>query len=126
MIMKRKIWLDPERFALCEVESFEKVDIYHNLTRIDIESIKEAMINNGYCVERIVCDPIDDAVVVDKLSFFFMGERYDLNQCSDILEWVGDSQVYDFTRYYDKIVFHHPDGRFYAAYIEDTSNYFKI
>lgn len=121
--MRRKIWIDEEHFALCEVKQEKDYDYYHNLTHIDAKSIAEAMKNNGFCVTNIV----DGVIIVNKKRFFFLdNEDYVLNQCSDIFDWFGESQIWDFTYYYDRIVFHHPDGIFYAAYLEDTSNYIKV
>ena len=124
MIMKDvKIWINPERFALCEVEQNAKLDIYHIVSSgFGIETIKKAMVENGY----FIVDADEDVIVVDRQSFFFKGERYSLNQCSDLWDWFGESRVYEFTYYYDRIVFHSPDRHFYGAFIEDTDNYTKI
>lgn len=49
------------------------------------------------------------------------GKTYVLNQCEDIWDWFGSSQVGEYTRYYSRTVFHKEDG-FYAAYSDDLSN----
>jgi hypothetical protein len=49
------------------------------------------------------------------------GKNYALNQCEDIFKWFEDSVVGEFTRYYDRIVFHTEYG-FYAAYADNLSN----
>lgn len=49
------------------------------------------------------------------------GKNYTLNQCEDIFKWFEDSVVGEFTRYYNKAVFHTESG-FYAAYADNLSN----
>lgn len=119
--MKRKIWLDDVRYAVCEVEHGDNnIDIYEpNYMSSDLVN---AMRDNGYYLKEVQ----DDAVLVDRTFFFFKNGCYRLNQCSDLFEWFGDSQVGDFTYYYNKVVFHSFDGRFYAADIDDTTNFIQI
>jgi hypothetical protein len=68
---------------------------------------------------------VTGVININRRCFKFKGERYTLKQCSDIFEWFGDAEVYEFTYYYDRVVFHTPNG-FFAAYIEDTSNYIGV
>ena len=49
------------------------------------------------------------------------GKNYVLNQCEDIWEWFKESVIGEYTRYYDRVVFHTEDG-FYAAYADDLTN----
>ena len=49
-----------------------------------------------------------------------------LVQCEgDLLEWVANAQVWDYTYYYDKVVWVEPDGA-WAAYQGNISNKWKI
>ena len=119
----KKIWLDNERFVACEVESSDcgRYD-YYICPKNRVDEVVKAMKDNGMCV----LEWFDTGVItINRRCFKFKGERYTLKQCSDIFEWFGDAQVYEFTYYYDRVVFHTPSG-FFAAYIEDTSNYIGI
>jgi hypothetical protein len=49
------------------------------------------------------------------------GKEYTLNQCEDILDWFTTSKIGEYTRFYDKVVFHTEDG-FYSAYADDLTN----
>ena len=49
------------------------------------------------------------------------GRTYVLNQCEDIWKWFKESIVGEFTRFYNRVVFHTEDG-FYSAYADDLSN----
>ena len=122
--MKRKIWLDGERFASLEVRNEGEIDIYQLDESTDErrKEIVNAMTRNGYSFFAVETT----RVAVKHDWFIFDGYSFGLYQCSDIFDWFADSKKGDFTYYYDRIVFHHPDGRFYAAYIEDTSNYIGI
>ena len=120
--MKRKIWLDANRFVSCEIENEGKLDIYKPYKMCP--ELVDAMGSNGYFLKGVNVE--HNEILVDRTLFLFNGGIYNLNQCSDLFEWFGESKVYEFTYYYNRIVFHHPDGRFYAAYIEDTDNYTKI
>ena len=122
--MKRKIYLNGERYVECRISNCEHIDVYSFDFPDKKEEIKQAMINNGYKLV-IPMDEEPDDIVVNRNQFYFKGEKYDLNQCSDIFEWFEESLVYEFTYYYDRIVFHTPLG-IIAAYIEDTSNYMRI
>lgn len=53
------------------------------------------------------------------------GLKYVLNQCCNIWEWFTSSKVGEYTRFYDKVVFHTYDG-FYAAYYNNLNNGFYI
>ncbi|RHH14405.1 hypothetical protein DW228_06285 [Bacteroides fragilis] len=62
----------------------------------------------------------------------FNGYLYVLNQCcgeahedEDLFEWCERSAVGEFTRYYDKTVFHTNSG-FIAAHSDDLSNFWDI
>ncbi len=59
-------------------------------------------------------------------EIIFMGEKFTLNQCDDIWQWFATSKVYEFTRFYDRVVFHAPNDYFYGAYRNDLSNYARI
>ena len=123
--MKKKIWLDNERFIACDVSTEFKVDVYTFDCKDRRKELVEAMINNGFSILN-ADDVNEDWIEVRRDRFVFLGETYCLNQCSDLFEWFGDSQVGEFTYYYSHLVFHHTDGRFYSADIEDTSNYIQI
>lgn len=49
------------------------------------------------------------------------GKTYTLNQCDDIFDWFESSAVGEFTRYYDKVVFHTDEG-IYSAYADNLNN----
>lgn len=55
----------------------------------------------------------------------FNGKKYILNQCEDIWKWFKESKVGEYTRFFSRAVFHAEDG-FYAAYIDDLSNYARV
>ena len=119
--MKRKIWLDDIRYEVCEIEHGDNnIDIYEPYKMSD--ELVKAMKTNGYSIKEVK----DDAILVNREFFYFQGGCYYLNQCSDLLEWFGDSQIGHFTYYYNKVVFHAFDRRFYAADIDDTSNFIQI
>ena len=122
--MNRKIYLDGERFISCRISNCEHIDVYSFDFPERKEELRQAMIENGYDLVKPMDEEPDD-IVVNRKYFHFKGEKYYLNQCSDIFDWFGESQVYEFTYYYDRIVFHTPTG-YIAAYIEDTSNYMRI
>lgn len=126
--MKRKIYLDGERYASCEVNNYGDVEVYLFGSSVDMHEVAMAMGRNGFFVKQVFADEEDEeyaSIVVDRQKFRFKGEDYTLNQCSDIFDWFGESQVGDFTYYYDRVVFHTSLG-FYAAYINDTSNYIRV
>ena len=119
--MKRKVFLSDNRYITCEVTNGDNnIDIYEPYKMS--EELVDAMRDNGYYLKEVQ----DDAILVDRTYFFFKNGCYILNQCSDLFEWFGDSQIGDFTYYYNKVVFHAFDGRFYAADIDDTTNYIMI
>ena len=122
--MKRKIWLDNERFIACEVVyQGGNVDAYFFDCKDRREELVQAMKDYGF---NILPSYFGDEIRVNTAVFHFQGEQFTLKQCSDIFAWFGESCVGQFTYYYDRIVFHHYDGTFYAAFIEDTSNYIQI
>ena len=62
----------------------------------------------------------------------FNDKEYILNQCcgenhegENLFEWCERSNVGEFTRYYDKIVFHTENG-FVAAYSDNLENSWSI
>lgn len=61
-----------------------------------------------------------------KEEIIFLGEKFSLNQCEDIWKWFKTSKVYEFTRYYDRVVFHAPNDYFYQAHRDDLTNYGRI
>lgn len=123
--MRRKIWIDEERYASCEVTTDGMTDFYLFDAFKDTkrrQEIVDAMNRNGFSIYAVS----DKGVAVSRKYFIFKGVTFGLNQCSDIFDWFADSRKGDFTYYYDRIVFQHPDGNCYAAYLEDTSNYIKV
>jgi len=82
------------------------------------------MQENGFCIKSVFEE--DAAICIDRTHFIFNGEIYSLNQCSDIFDWFGESQVGDFTYYYDRVVFHASKGHYFAAYIDDITNYIEV
>lgn len=120
----KKIWLDNERFVACEVESSDcgQYD-YYICPKNRVDEVVFAMMENGMVVNEWSYDT--GVITINRRCFKFKGETYTLKQCSDIFEWFGDAQVYEFTYYYDRVVFHTHNG-FYAAYIENTSNYIGV
>ena len=59
------------------------------------------------------------------MKCYLDGKNYVLNQCEDIWKWFKESVIGEYTRYYDKVVFHTKDG-FYSAYADDLSNGYFI
>lgn len=59
-------------------------------------------------------------------EIIFQGEKFTLNQCEDIWQWFKTSKVYEFTHFYDRIVFHAPNDYFYGAYKDDINNFVRI
>ena len=121
----KKIWLDNERFVACEVTTDGEIDTYsfgEYTDELQWEKIVKAMESNGFCFYGLVYGK----VMVKRKFFKFKGVIFHLNQCSDLFDWFEKSEKGDFTYYYDRIVFHHTDGKFYAAYLEDTSNFIEI
>lgn len=55
----------------------------------------------------------------------FNGKTYTQKQCDDIFQFLDTSEIGEYMRYYDKIVFH-TDAGFIAAYSDDLSNYWDI
>jgi len=122
--MIRRIFLDGGRYASCEVENYGENDVYLFSSVVDLEEVEKTMRTNGFYVKGIRVE--EGALVVDRTKFFFNGEIYSLNQCSDIFDWFGESQVGDFTYYYDRVVFHASKGHYFAAYIDDITNYIEV
>lgn len=123
--MRRKIWLDGEHFIACEVVyQGGGVDSYLFCSKRREELIR-AMKDYGFDIIPSKLG-LENEISVNRAVFYFQGEQFTLKQCSDIFEWFGDSCVGQFTYYYDRVVFHHTDGKFYAAYIEDTTNFIEI
>lgn len=57
----------------------------------------------------------------------FQGKLYTLNQVQeDLFEFTDNSKPGEYTRYYDKIVFHTERNGFIAAYANDLNNYWAI
>lgn len=120
---ERKVWLDAERFVACQIKaSNDKCELYSCPKGRGAEVLK-AMLNNGMVVTTYNLGMTD--FVVDRTQMNFQGERFCLNQCSDIWEWFSKSKEGEFTYYYDRVVFHCSDG-IYAGYREDINNYMKI
>ena len=124
--MRRKIWIDGEHFIACEVVyQGGNVDSYIFDCPKRRDELIKAMKDNGFDIVPSKVS-LQDEISVNRAVFHFQGELFTLNQCSDIFEWFENSCVSQFTYYYDRVVFHHYDGRIYAAYIEDTTNYMMI
>ena len=122
-MVTKKIWLDANRFVSCEVDdrSSDTFDFYTS-PKERVFDVVTAMRYNGMLVASID----GNRICVNRTKMWFQGDLYKLRQCSDLFEWFGDSQIGDFTYYYNKVVFHAFDGRFYAADIDDTTNYIMI
>lgn len=57
----------------------------------------------------------------------FQGKLYTLSQVQeDLFEFTDNSKPGEYTRYYDKIVFHTERNGFVAAYADDLSNCWAI
>ena len=57
----------------------------------------------------------------------FQGQQYTLNQAkNDLWQFIHESRPGEYTRYYDKIVFHTERNGFIAAYANDLNNYWNI
>ena len=119
--MKRKIWLDGERFVLCEITRQQGEFDYYSCPKERMVEVIEAMRYNG----MLVASADGSSICVNRTKMWFQGELYNLNQCSDIFEWF-QSSAFEFTYYYDRVVFHTHDGKFCAAYREDLNNYIEI
>jgi hypothetical protein len=90
------------------------------------KELAEFLTNNGYEVISTYCEGCPQQVVTRKNIRIFKGEMYFLNQCEgDLIEWVANSMVNDFTNYYDKVLFNTEDG-FVAAYRDDINNNWKF
>lgn len=124
-MVTRKILIDGEHYATCEFKTDGETDYYHFVafkSEKRRQEICDAMKRNGYSIYAVT----NKGVMVNHKYFIFKGFTFGLKQCSDLFEWFDYSAKGDFTYYYDRIVFHHTDGHFYAAYLEDTDNYIKI
>ena len=88
------------------------------------EAVADFLAKNGAMVVGVKND-FPSKVSVDRTVCFFGGDSYNLNQCEDIFDWARDSSVYDFTYYYDKVVFHTQNG-IIAAYRDDINNTIKL
>lgn len=121
---ERKIWLDGERFVSCEVKEYFRDNNYEYYTcpKGRVFEVVSAMKNNGMVVVSID----ETQICVNRKKMWFQSDLYELNQCSDLIEWFTDSKECEFTYYYNRVVFHHPDGHFYAGYREDINNYIQI
>lgn len=61
-----------------------------------------------------------------KRTIEFQGHLYELNQAEDLCQWCSDSKPGEYTRYYDRVVFHTERNGFIAAYANDLNNYWNI
>lgn len=117
--MRRKIWLE-KRCVTLDVKNIENFD-YYTVEKEDAEDVVKAMRNNGMSAGEI----IGNVIQVCRRFWTFKNKLYTLNQCSDVLEWIKDSETGEFTYCYDKVLFHTKEG-FYAAYFDNISNSWKI
>ena len=56
----------------------------------------------------------------------FQGQQYTLNQTEGLWQFIDESKPGEYTRYYDKFVFHTERNGFVAAYANDLNNYWYI
>lgn len=89
------------------------------------KKVAEFLLRNGYEVTSVDDKDMPNRIEVDRNVFNFKGDTYHLNQCEDLIEWTQESEIGEFSYYYDKIVFHTSDG-FVAAYRDDINNNWKI
>lgn len=87
--------------------------------------VAEYLKNNGYSVVAINDDGCPQSVEVRSNLRYFNQKAYTLNQCEDLLEWLRDSYIGEFTIFYDKVLFNTEDG-FIAAYRDDINNFWKF
>lgn len=95
-------------------------------TCCNAKKVAEALEKNGLVVVSIDDSDLPEKIEVDTSRYHVWNYTYHLNQCEDLLEWIRTSKAGEFTNYYDKVVFHHPEGKFIAAYRDDINNFWYI
>lgn len=110
---------------ICNLSHKDNVQ-YWSVACNGAESVAEELKRNGMVVMNIREGVPTSVIEVDTLRYHVWNMDFHLNQCEDIFEWFRTSEECDFTRYYKHVVFHHPNGRFYAAYADDIDNFIEI
>lgn len=110
---------------ICNLSHKDNIQ-YWSVSCSGAQAVAEELKRNGMVVTNIREGVPTSVIEVDTSRFHVWNYTYHLNQCEDLLEWVRTSKAGEFTNYYDKVVFHHPEGRFIAAYRDDINNYWYI
>lgn len=120
--MQRRIKIDGLTY-ICNVCHNDETEFW---TVSNAKVLANYLTKQGYRVTDVHVDGIPQVVEVEKKTRIFEGQVYFLNQCEgDLLEWISNSVMNDFTYYYDKVLFNSEDG-FIAAYRDDINNNWKF
>lgn len=98
---------------------------YWSVANNGAEKVAKELKKNGLVVVGIQTGCPTSTIEIDKSRYHVWNQTFHLNQCENLLEWVKDSKVDEFTYYYDKVCFHTEQG-FVAAYRDDINNFWKF
>ncbi len=123
--MAKFINIDNKKYAVCDWENAGYMEaVYVNRSNFDTEVVAEAMRKNGFEVVKVT----GNRILVDRKKLHFMGDTYTLNQCdnADIIDWANQLKPYEFTWYFERVLFKLPDNRVIASYAHDLKNYAEV
>lgn len=105
--------------AICNITHSDNIEHW---SCFDGGRVAEVLVANGMYIVGISSKQVD----VDRSVYYFRDERYTLNQCDDIFNWISQSKEGEFTYHYDRVVFHTKGRKFYAAYRNDINNFVEV
>ena len=108
----------------CNLSHRDNIE-YLEVSSYGAEKVAKELERNGMVVVAIQKGVPSSTIEIDKSRYHVWNQTYHLNQCENLLEWVKDSKVGEFTNYYDKVCFHTEQG-FVAAYRDDINNFWKF
>ena len=109
---------------ICNLSHRDNIE-YWRVANNGAEKVVKELEKNGLVVVGIQTGCPTSTIEIDKSRYHVWNQTYHLNQCENLLEWVKDSKVGEFTHYYDKVCFHTEQG-FVAAYRDDINNFWKF
>jgi hypothetical protein len=108
----------------CNLSHRDNIE-YLEVSSLGAEKVAKELERNGMVVVAFQKGVPSSTIEIDKSRYHVWNQTYHLNQCENLLEWVKDSKVGEFTNYYDKVCFHTEQG-FVAAYRDDINNFWKF
>lgn len=110
---------------ICNITHNDNVE-HWSVAFSGVDKVVEELKKNGLVIIDVKEGVPISVIEVDRSRYHIWNMDFHLNQCEDIFQWFQDSEEGDFTHYYKRVVFHHPNGRFYAAEADDINNFIEI